>query len=369
MRGAPWGGSEEFWYRMAMWMAQKGYKVECCFFDWPTGKEARKDELIKAGCTLHLLPNPKISKNYFQRLLIKSAVKNKLRQVAQQEYDLVCINQGGMLDMTYKPFHSILPFLKKFVLVYHNYNETESLSPARKRSLHKWCTAAKQNMVAAEKIYSVVQKIAGFDLPNCHVLKNPITIPVRNEPATWQSMNHNYTWVCIGQLDIRRKAQDVLIKSLSSEKWKQRNWQLFIYGGGDDEKILHDLVIQLQLSNKVFLKGHTDNVEEILLNAHLFLQVSRVDAMPLSVTEAMNMARPCIVSAVGDMPLWIQHGQQGFVVPKVEEPNIDKVLEEAWQQRENWEQMGINAFNMFHQKYPQPYEPYYEKLLTGLINN
>jgi len=31
--------------------------------------------------------------------------------------------------------------------------------------------------------------------------------------------------------------------------------------------------------------------------------------------------------------------------------------------------MGIAAFNMFQQKYPQPYELYYEKLLTGLINN
>jgi glycosyltransferase involved in cell wall biosynthesis len=301
--------------------------------------------------------------------LIKSAVKKKLLQVVQQEYDLVCVNQGGMLDVTYKPFHSILPFLKKFVLVYHNYNEMESLSTARKRSLYKWCTAAKQNLIAAEKIYAVVHKIAGFELPNGHVLKNPITIPVKNEPTAWQAMNDNYTWVCIGQLDIRRKAQDVLIKSLSTQKWKQRNWQLYIHGGGDDEKILRELVIQLQLSDKIFLQGHTDNVEEVLLNAHLVLQVSHVDAMPLSVTEAMNMARPCIVSAVGDMPLWIQHGKQGFVVPEVTEAIIDKVLEEAWQQRENWEQMGIAAFNIFHQKYPQPYELYYEKLLTRLINN
>src|SRR5436190_808268 len=164
MRGAPWGGSEEFWYRMAIWMAQKGYIVECCFFDWPTGKTQQKNAFINAGCKLHLLPNPKLAKNYLQRQLIKSAVKTKLRQVAKQEYDLVCVNQGGLLDVTFKPFHSILPLLKNFILVYHNYNESEPLSPARKRSLHKWCTAAKQNMVAAEKIYAVVQKNAGFEL-------------------------------------------------------------------------------------------------------------------------------------------------------------------------------------------------------------
>ena len=36
--------------------------------------------------------------------------------------------------------------------------------------------------------------------------------------------------------------------------------------------------------------------------------------MPLSLLEALQVGLPCIVSNVGDMPLWVEHGKNGFVV-------------------------------------------------------
>ena len=370
MKGAPWGGSEEFWYSMALWMSQQGYDVTCCFYDWPAGKSEKKKALTASGCKLHLLPNPKTAKHYFYKLLMKAAVDKKLRQVVKQDCDLVCISQGGLLDVTYQPYNHILPLLKKFVLVYHNYNELQILSLTRKRSFYKWASDASQNMVAAEKMLPVIKKISGFDLPNPHVLINPITIAVREKPAAWPLLNktNSYTWICMGQLDIERKAQDFLIKTLAAEKWQQRNWQLFIFGEGPDKELLTDLITQLSLSHKIFLKGHTNNVEDALSNAHLVLQVSHLDAMPLTITEAMNMARPCVVSDVGDMPLWIQDGKQGYVVPVVTETAIDKVLERAWTDKDKWHEMGIAAFKMFRQKYPQPYESHYEKHFHDLMS-
>jgi glycosyltransferase involved in cell wall biosynthesis len=371
MKGAPWGGSEEFWYRMAMWMSQKGYQVECCFFDWPQGKQEQKKSLMEKGCRVHLLPHPSSAKNYLQKLFIKARIKKQLTQLAQQNYDLICISQGGLLDVTYPPFNSLLIHLKKFVLVYHNYNDLQVLSASRKRSFYKWSHAAIQNMVAAEKIFSAVKKIAGFELPAGHVLKNPITIPVQQQPCPWPTLNENgnYVWVAIGQLDVQRKAQDLLIKTLSAEKWTQRNWQLHLYGNGADKELLSRLVTQLNLQHKVFLEGHNSNVEEVLRRAHLLLQITHLDAMPLSVTEAMNMARPCIVSNVGDMPLWIRDEEQGYIVPALTEELVDATLERALAQNEKWQQLGVNAFNMFHEKYPVPYEPYYENYLAGLMKN
>jgi glycosyltransferase involved in cell wall biosynthesis len=369
MNGAAWGGSEEFWYRMALWMARNGYEVECSFFDWPTGKESRKEALTNAGCTLHLLPNPKIAKNYLHRLLLKSHLKKSLLQLVKQDHDLVCISQGGVLDVTFKPFDSMLPYLKKFVLVYHNYNEDAILSPLRRRLFHKWSYAAIQNMGDAAKIFSAIQKVAGFRLPGEHVLINPITIPVQEKPAEWPmlSENGNYIWIVLAELDVERKAQDILIKTLAADKWKQRNLQLHLYGAGQDKQLLTQLIADLKLDKKIFLEGHTSNVKEVLERSHMLLQITHFDAMPLSVTEAMNMARPCIVSNVGDMPLWIEDGKQGFVVAKATEAMIDEVLERAWQQKESWPEMGLAAFNMFRQKYPDPYESYYENFFLALM--
>ncbi|MEO6547802.1 MAG: glycosyltransferase family 4 protein [Ferruginibacter sp.] len=371
MNGAPWGGSEEFWFHMAQWMSAQGHQVECCFFDWPQGKDQKKTALKNKGCTLHPLPNPKHAKNYLHKILVKRRIKKQLMQLVQQNFDLICFSQGGLLDLTYPPFNHLLPFLKRFVIIYHNYNDVQILSNSRKRKIHNWSQAALQNMVAAEKIFSVVPKIAGFKLPLGHLLKNPITIPVQEKPCPWPALSEtgDYTWVVIGQLDVQRKAQDILIKALAGKDWTQRNWQLHIYGDGPDKALLENLISNLQLHDKVFLKGFSANVEMVLKDAHLLLQITHLDAMPLSVTEAMNMARACIVSNVGDMPLWIGDGEQGFVVPALSEKLINDTLERAWQQKDNWQQLGVNAFQKFRENYPAPYELYYENYLLDLIKD
>ncbi|MEO6730667.1 MAG: glycosyltransferase [Ferruginibacter sp.] len=371
MNGAAWGGSEEFWYRMAIWMSRNGYTVDCCFFDWSEGKEKRKITLKESGCTLHLLSNPGISRNYLHRLLLKARAKKQILQVVQHKYDLICVSQGGLVDVTYPMFNSMLNYLQKFALIYHNYNDDQVLSKTRKRKLYKWSHAAVKNMPAAERIFSSVQKIAGFQLPNRQLLINPITIPVQDGPSQWGSLNENgnYVWVVLAELDTERKAQDLLIKTLAAEKWKHRNWQLYLYGNGKDKDYLAELILSLNLQHKVFLEGHASNVTEVLSKTHLLLQITHMDAMPLSVTEAMNMARPCVVSNVGDMPLWIKHEESGYVVPQVAENAIDAVMEKAWSQKENWQQLGINAFAIFRQQYPFPYEPHYERLFASLINN
>lgn len=352
-------------------MAQQGYKVDCCFFDWPQGKEEQKGALTESGCTLHLLPNPKSAGNYVQKLITKARVKKQLKTLVQKEHELVCINQGGLLDVTYPMYNGMLPYLKNFVLVYHNYNETQLLPVARKRRFNKWADAALQNMVAAEKICDAVQEVAGFKMQNIHVLINPITIPVLQKPAAWPTLNENgnYVWVTIGQLEVGRKAQDILIVTLAADKWKFRNWELHIYGSGPDVEFLSDLIHDSGLQNKIFLKGHSNNVARVLESAHILFQVTHFDAMPLSVTEAMNMARPCIVSNTGDMPLWIRDEEQGYVVQAVAENSIDITLERVWAQQEKWQQLGINAFNTFHQKYPMPYEPYYQNFFAGLMQD
>ena len=89
--------------------------------------------------------------------------------------------------------------------------------------------------------------------------------------------------------------------------------------------------------------------------------------MPLSVTEAMNMSRACVVSKTGDMPLWIQDEINGFVAETVTEAGIDEVLEKAWEQKDKWQEQGVAAFETFRQKYPQLYEAYYEKIFAELM--
>jgi glycosyltransferase involved in cell wall biosynthesis len=160
----------------------------------------------------------------------------------------------------------------------------------------------------------------------------------------------------LAELDIRRKAQDLLIETLSADKWKQRNWTLHLYGRGKDEQKLRELIAHHRLEGKIILEGFQKNVKQILEDTHLLVQCTRIDAMPLSVVEAMAMSRPCLVSATGEMPSWIVNGKNGWVCDALTIPQLDLTLEKCWNEQEQWEAMGKTAFAVFKQKYPLPYE-------------
>ena len=367
MNGDPWGGSEEFWFRIATWMAQNGYKVSCAFFEWPKGKHDKITALHEAGCGIILLPNPRHATNPFRKMMVRAKAKKILKYFSSRPDQMIVFSQGGFEDVTHNPFNSLLKRLGKFALLYHNYNDSQKLSKSRIKKIADWVNKARLNLADAAKIFDSVEKISGLTIPRQSVLINPLTIKYLSEPAAWPELDEGrYVFSMLAQFDTRRKAQDVLIKALASPKWKERNWVLYLYGAGADMQRIKVLIHEQELDDKVHIMGHTRHVNTALQKTHLLLQITHIDAMPLVVTEAMNTARPCVVSQAGDMPLWTEHGRNGYIADAVTESGIDQVLEEAWQQKDNWKQLGLEAHKAFKAKYPQPYEKYYADLIMNL---
>ncbi len=59
MNGSAWGGSEELWYKTALWMCSNGYEVGICCYDWEE-KKNKLPVLQNKGCTLYLLAEKKV---------------------------------------------------------------------------------------------------------------------------------------------------------------------------------------------------------------------------------------------------------------------------------------------------------------------
>lgn len=349
MNGAAWGGSEELWFRVALWMSKNGYKVSVACYDWQD-KQTRVDELKKSGCTVYLLPN---KKGLFKKL----AVKKVLNSIPFNDFGLTVVSQGGWEEILHSPFSNLYTKLPDYVLLNHNYNENAVLSFSKQKLLQQWMSGAKMNFGATQKIFDVIENKFNISIDKKETLINPITFTPDAIPSQYPEFtNDTCTWVMLAELDTARKTQDVLIQTLSSATWKARNWQLHLYGKGKDKRMLEKLIVASGLENKVFLKGFTSSIKETLEHCNLLFQCTRIDAMPLSVVEAMAMARPCIVSNVGDMPEWIKDGVSGFICNEVTVAGIDATLEKCWQQKNNWVAMGKKAFESFTKKYPQPYE-------------
>ena len=348
MNSATWGGSEEIWYRAALYLAKKNYKVGICCFNWP-GKEERLQQLTNAGCELFLLPGRKETNT----LIRKFKLRKKLRAVPFKNYERVIVNQGGWKDVVHGPFKKLNFHLPPYSLLFHNYDENDLLTGYKKKLFSDWVQSAEQNIGDAGRIFSIIKKSIGMDVPNQQVLFNPITfeIPENSTPFV-TSPENKLVFTMLAELDIKRKAQDQLINTLAKDKWKDRNFELNFYGNGKDHSYLESLILEKGLSSKIFLRGFTKNVQEALAGSHVLLQLTHFDAMPIAVTEALAVSRAVIVSDVGDMPLWVKNDLNGWVAPQATINSIDIVLEKAWEKRTELEEMGKESFKIFKQKYP-----------------
>lgn len=224
---------------------------------------------------------------------------------------------------------------------------------------------AKCLIFAAAKAISELEKQLNNSFKNVLTLASPLSIEKSLNYTPYPSLkNGKYKVIMLAHLDVNRKAQDNLIKAFANDVWKKRNVILEIYGGGEHFNMLQELITKLNLQEIVFLKGNTNNVAEVLNTAHLVLQITHKDAMPISVIEAMSKSRAVVVSNVGDMPVWIKDNETGWVTPDASIQSIEQGLETAWQNKTQWEQMGKNAFDFFNKNFPSSVE---EVFYTTLI--
>ena len=348
MNSAAWGGSEEIWYKSAIYLAKKKFRVGVCCFNWQ-GKEEKIQQLTDAGCELFLLPE----KNETLIFSGKFKLKKKLQSVNFKNYDRVIVNQGGWKDVVHGPFKELFKDLPSYCLLFHNYDEKDLLQGSKKKIFSDWVHGAEKNIGDAAKIFSVIKKTMDIEIPRQQILFNPITFPQPDEITPFHSSpSGKLIFAMLAELDIKRKAQDKLITALAGDKWNERDFELNFYGKGRDQSYLECLIKDKQLFPKIFLKGYTKNVEEALRRSHIILQITNFDAMPIAVTETIALSRPVIVSDVGDMPLWIKDDVNGWIVPNTNVEEIDLVLEKAWQNRDRLEEMGKESFRIFKEKYP-----------------
>jgi glycosyltransferase involved in cell wall biosynthesis len=358
MNGLPWGGSEELWYRSALYAAKKGWKVGCATYHWKE-KEERIEQLARAGCSIYWLPNEGRSKASLSEKLKYKLTQFRLRQFIKtlpvKEYDTVVVNQGGFEIFT-PAWKNYFRNLDHYALLFHNYNKNEQWRSLKQMAVRNWVSKAYINLFASEQIRITLQQQLGISITNSATLINPITISPPANITPFPTANSEYIFAMFAALETNRKAQDNLIKALSSDKWKKRSWQLRLYGEGKDRTKLEKLVRENKLGNKVFLKGHTNNITQEIIAAHLILQITHKDAMPISVVEALAFSRPVIVSEVGDMPVWIKEEINGYISKDASIESIDATLEKAWNDRDRWPEMGRKSFEIFKEKYPAALE-------------
>ncbi len=159
----------------------------------------------------------------------------------------------------------------------------------------------------------------GFSLP-IEVVRNPLPPP----PKLTIDYN-NRVIVSVGRLDAMKNLA-LIVKAFALVN--APDWEVRIFGAGPEQQNLENLIVQLGLQNRVFLKGLSKNIYSELEKASIFAFGSKMEGYPNALLEGLSAGLATVSS---DCPYGpseiITQGKNGLLVPN----NDDKAFANALQ--------------------------------------
>lgn len=125
--------------------------------------------------------------------------------------------------------------------------------------------------------------------------------------------SHNTVFISVARL-APVKDPFTLLQSFRNVWRNHPDARLVFVGEGEERTKLAEFIRQSGMDQAVLLAGKQDNINAWLNMADVFVQTSIEESLPLSLLEALRVGLPCIVTNIGDMPLWVENGKNGFVI-------------------------------------------------------
>lgn len=366
LHGHAWGGSEELWADAALRAFQRGHKVYFSTHS-ATAPVSPKIEQMEAKGGVHFYHRPEaatfIGRNIdrLRRVALGSRQffpverNSPFRDFFSAGPAVVCITFGDAYGVRFLP--DLVEFLNRsnvpYVVNCQGTRNHVDLSDEGRATIRDFFQKAYRVVFVADENLRGAERQIAADIENSIVLRNPVNISSA-EVLPW-SESETASFATVARLDVVTKAQDVLLQALSGDEWRQRNWQLTVYGSGPHGQYLGELTRHYQLQDKVIFAGQAADIRSVWEKNQLLTLPSRDEGTPLVLIEAMLCGRPALVTEVGGMPEWITDGETGFIAEAASVPSVDRALERAWQRRDRWQEMGRNAHRFALQNYdPDP---------------
>lgn len=332
-----WAGTEEVWFQFASFALQQGHNVALLANNKVASHE-RVDELKKSGLTVFIRKPFKPYKIY----LLKERICSDYKGFDQFDAQVLLINSGSLYDVTNLPYifqfvnlqtHIPKVFFCHFVSELYKEPISEEVSRLFK-SIQKFVFVSKENLRIAQR--QLAQKI-----DSAEVIMNQSKFFL-NTPLDWPEQEV-IQFACVARFETLWKGHDILLEVLSSDKWKQRNWHLNLFGEGPDKEYIKKLIAYYCLESRITIHGYVVDISSIWSKCQLNVMPSRGEGTPLAVIEAMMCGRPSVVTDVGGNSEILVSNKTGWVAEAATVALFDNALEEAWINKVNWLNMGVNA--------------------------
>lgn len=173
-------------------------------------------------------------------------------------------------------------------------------------------------------------------LNNAYIIPNPISV------SSYAKNGIKDKIVTVGRLE-KQKNQKMLIEAFSKIANKFPKACLYIYGEGYLRKELNQHISDLNLSERVELKGEVTNIHEVISDASIFVLSSNYEGLSNALLEAMMMGLPCISTKCAGSDEYIDNGINGLLVNIGDVNEMAEAMEFMLSNREEAVKMGNKA--------------------------
>lgn len=365
MSGVPWGGSEELWWRTARRMQSSGHEI-CVNYKWWPEPARQLQELVAAGGQVWYREAPR---SFWERQ--RESVKRFLRPserkrggwIDQARPEAVLITLGyhpDRIPIADELHERRIPYAINVQAASHFFFIHSDCVPAYRRWYQN---AARVFFVSAENQHKLETNLA-FKLENAEIVDNPFNVDP-NRVVGWPDPDDVFRLACVGRIHFQSKGQDLILDALRRNFWRDKPIEITFFGKDQgNQRQLEDLIRLYGLESQVRIAGFEADVSGIWESNHALLLPSRYEGAALVVVEAMLSNRIVIATDTGRNSELIDHGRTGFIAAGATTDLVDQALREAWQARQQWREMGLEAGRSIRQRYSvDPIADYAHKLL------
>jgi glycosyltransferase involved in cell wall biosynthesis len=351
MGGLPWGGSEALWYSIALFALQQGDEVFVSVYAW--GKPHNKlKQLQQMGAVIHYRsrynaevgPLGKIKRFILQR---RPSLNKDYQSLIGFKPECILISQGDSFDLAihHRPLYSLIKQHKiDYSFICHSHVQYSFISP---KEIYPAAVEIFQNakhvFFVSRRQWALTERRLAMKILNGQFTWNPLNLYMPDLSLPWPD-EPTVQMAIVGNLS-GTKGHDTALEVLSSPQWKERNWVLNIYGEGEGKMYLEELAKFYAIYDKVIFHGHVGDILRVWKQNHLLLLPSAGEGLPISLVEAMICGRVPVATDVGGNAELIIDEYNGFLAVSPATYAFSDALERTWNVKNDWEQIGTNAFN------------------------
>lgn len=342
----PWAGSEELWHGAALQLLEQGHSITTVYpksRGWAEPLSALRD---KGGHVHAYGPGNSTAEKIRHRMKRIMWSRNAHIRVGTRprdwnDADLVVVSQGSCMDGL-EWLELVLRSGRPYAIICQANMESYWPNDATAERLRRVYAAARKVCFVSfenERLFRIQTGYKGY---NTTVVWNPLQPSTPANPLPWPA-NPDGIWrvAMVGRIEPFAKGQDLMLETLSQEKWRSRNLVVTLYGKGPWEQTARKIIADRNLKNVVF--GGFSSPTEIWANHQILALPSRHEGMSLAMLEAMWLGRPVVATAVAGAASEIVHGLNGILAPAATVELWDQAMEEAWENRSSWQRMGEAA--------------------------